>query len=78
MNQALKILLEGEGFRQVRSGSCEFTKVHEQSEARTYLFRVWLHKHGGQAEVSFNGARVSRIESWKSIDDLKDFFEEFQ
>jgi hypothetical protein len=78
MNQSLKILLEGEGFRQVSNNSCEFRKIHEQSEARKYAFRVWLHKSGGQAEVSLSGNRVARLELWRSMDELSAFFKDFQ
>ena len=80
MNQGLKILLEGEGFRQVRPQSCEFAKRHEQSDAKAYVFRVWLHRAGGQAEVcnDDDGSRVAREPSWRTIEDLQKFFKEFQ
>jgi len=66
MNQGLKILLEGQGFRHVNPKSCEFTRKHESSEIRVYLFRVWLHRNGGQAEVlDFGtGKRLARMPLW--------------
>jgi hypothetical protein len=80
MNSAMNILLEGQGFRQMRPNSCEFAKRHESSETNVYLFRVWLHRNGGQAEVCHDdtGRKVARTESWCSMDDLKEFFKEFQ
>jgi hypothetical protein len=80
MNQAFKILLEGDGFRQMRPNSCEFAKRHEQSDAKAYVFRVWLHRNGGQAEVCNDdgGRRVARTESWRSMENLKDFFKDYQ
>ena len=79
MNQALKILLKGEGFTQ-RGRSCEFTKRHESSEVRVYLFRVWLHRDGGQAEVydAKSAKKLTRMEHWQSMKDLQEFFKEFQ
>ena len=73
-------MLEGEGFRQVRPQSCEFARRHEQSDKTVYVFRVWLHRNGGQAEVCRDdtGRKVARTESWLGMDDLKEFFKEFQ
>ena len=77
MNHGLRILLEGEGFRQVGT-SCEFNLRHEVSELKSYLFRVWLHRHGGQAEVCQGMKRIARMEQWNSLDDLKEFLKEFR
>lgn len=79
MNQGLRILLEGEGFRQMRPNSCEFAKRHEQSEAMAYVFRVWLHRAGGQAEVckDDDGRRIAREPSWRTMDELKEFFKPY-
>jgi len=82
MNQGLKRLLEGEGFRRVGK-SCEFILRHDASEIKSYLFRVWLHRHGGQAEVMEVKSeqiikRLARMEQWYSMDDLKEFFKDFQ
>lgn len=78
MNSALKILLQGEGFRQVKT-SCEFTRIYEQSERKAYWFRVWLHRDGGQAEVceADTGRKIARMELWRSMEDLQEFFKEF-
>jgi hypothetical protein len=80
VNQALKTLLEGEGFQQMRPNSCEFAKRHEQSDTKAYVFRVWLHRAGGQAEVcnDDDGSRVAREPSWRTMGDLHQFFREFQ
>lgn len=80
MNQGLRILLEGEGFRLMRPQSCEFAKTYSQSEATAYLFRVWLHRNGGQAEVCADGTgrRIARLPLWRSMDELIEFFKAFQ
>lgn len=73
MNQSLKILLEGRGFRQRNPQSCEFWKVYAPFQVgKNYVFRVWLHRNGGQAEIAVDdcGRRIARNESWCSIEEL--------
>jgi hypothetical protein len=73
-------LLIAEGFHRVGT-SCKFTRwaktfTNDESHENRFIERVWLHKNGGQADVYFNeeGRTVCRLESWKSIDDLRRFF----
>jgi len=35
--------------------------------------RVWVHKNGGQAELWSDPVRLSRLESWKSIEELANY-----
>lgn len=80
MNQGLKILLEGDGFRQFHAKSNKFVRRVESSEVLAFRHHVWLHKNGGQAEAynDKSGERLGRLELWRSMDDLKTFFKEFQ
>jgi hypothetical protein len=71
MNAKFKAWLLSHGFLQ--SGkSCLFVRLLPSTSRAA---AVWLHKHGGQAEIrSLPGKKLARLESWKSIEELQEFF----
>ena len=76
MNEELRNALLERGF--VNTNGCYFHK-----SSGMYLLRVWVHNHGGQAEVKSNISRdeynrVARLPEFDVIAEVDSFFKPYE